>query len=147
MDRNPGKDLQPRKIELDGNIGTYPHQIPERILGDDCQNPITEDAEETGKFDVDMPHVQSTMHSDYDSVENIAVASQRVDYESSRKPTTSGKPEAINNTEERASANRTQADDFRRESFKSNSSQEPLASVKPDANQFESSMHIFADPF
>ena len=52
-------------------------------------------------FDVDMPHVQSTMHSDYDSVENIAVASERVDYESSRKPTASGKPEAIKITQKR----------------------------------------------
>ena len=39
-----------RRIELDRNIGTDPYQIPERILGDDNQNPVTEDTEETGKF-------------------------------------------------------------------------------------------------
>ena len=37
------------------NIWTDPYRIPERILGDDCQHPITEDTEETGNFDVDMP--------------------------------------------------------------------------------------------
>ena len=48
LDRNPGKDLQHRRIELDRNFGTDPCQIPERILGDDYQNPIAEDTEETG---------------------------------------------------------------------------------------------------
>ena len=51
-------DFEARRIELeklDRNIGTDPYQIPERILGDDYQNPITEDTEETGKFGVDMP--------------------------------------------------------------------------------------------
>ena len=62
LDRNLGKDLQPRRIELDRNIGTAPYQIPERILGEDYQNPITEDTEETGKIDVDMPYVQSRIH-------------------------------------------------------------------------------------
>ena len=56
LDRNPGTDLlQTRRTELDRNIGTHSYQIPERILGDDYQNPITADTEETGKFDVDMP--------------------------------------------------------------------------------------------
>ena len=55
-----------------------------------------------------------------------------------------------------ASAQRTKADHSRRESLKSNSSQEPRASGKPDAvfssrsdepgNQFESSMFKYADP-
>ena len=49
-DRNLEEDLQPRRIELDRNIGTDPYQIPERILGDDYQHPITEETEETGKF-------------------------------------------------------------------------------------------------
>ena len=40
-------------------------------MGDDDQNRITEDTEETGKFGVDMP-VQSDVHSDYDSAESIA---------------------------------------------------------------------------
>ena len=38
------------EIELDRNIGTDPYQIPERILGNDYQNPITEDTEETEKL-------------------------------------------------------------------------------------------------
>ena len=45
LDRNPGKDLQPRRIELDRNIGTDPYQIPGKIMGDDYQNPVTEDTE------------------------------------------------------------------------------------------------------
>ena len=32
-------DRQPRRIELEKNVGTDPYQIPERILGDDYQNP------------------------------------------------------------------------------------------------------------
>ena len=35
-------DFEPRRIELDRNLGTVPYQIPERILGDDYRNPITE---------------------------------------------------------------------------------------------------------
>ena len=65
-------DFEPRRIELDRNIWTDPYQIPERILGDDIRNPITEDTEETGKFGVDMPYVQSRTHSVYDSAESIA---------------------------------------------------------------------------
>ena len=45
---------------------TDPYQIPERVLGDDYPNPITEDTEETGKIDVDMPYVQSRIRLDYD---------------------------------------------------------------------------------
>ena len=71
-DRNLEEDLQPLRIELDRNIGTDPYQIPERILGDDYQNPITEETEETGKFDVDMPCVQLRIHLDYDSAGSIA---------------------------------------------------------------------------
>ena len=65
-------DFEPRRIELDPNIGTDPYQILERFLGDDYQDPVTEDTEETGKFGVDMFHVQSRIHSDYDSGESIA---------------------------------------------------------------------------
>ena len=71
LDRHLGKDLQPRRIEFDRNIGTDPYQILERILGDDYQNPITEDTGETGNFG-DMPYVQSRIHSDYDAAETIA---------------------------------------------------------------------------
>ena len=46
--------------------------MPERILGDGYQNPITEDTDKTENFDVDMPYVQSRIHSDYDSAESIA---------------------------------------------------------------------------
>ena len=170
LDRNPGTDLQPRRIELDRNIGTDPYQIPERILGDDYQNPITDDTEETGKFDVEMPYVQSRIHSDYDSAQSIAdsdledgelrkmLASpvyiqNRQDRKSSRMPIAPEEPAAM--TQERgASAKRTQAD--LRESLMSSSSQEPRASVKPAAlfpsrsdelgNQFQSSMFKYADP-
>ena len=72
LDQNPGTDPQPRRIELDRNIGTDPKEIPERILGDDYQNPKTEDTKETEQFGVNMPHVQSRIHSDYDSAESIA---------------------------------------------------------------------------
>ena len=72
LDRNLGTDLKPRRIELDWNIGTDPYQTPERILGDDHQNLITEDTEETGKIGDDMPYVQSRIHSDYDAAETIA---------------------------------------------------------------------------
>ena len=41
-------------------------------MGENYQNPIAEDTEETGKVGVDMPYVQSRIHSDYDSAEGIA---------------------------------------------------------------------------
>ena len=75
---------------------------------------------------------------------------------SSRRPTASGKPEAVIIQKRGASAQRAQADHSRRETLKSHSSQEPRASGKLDAlfssrsdepgNQFESSMFKFADP-
>ena len=46
------------------------YQKPERILGNDDQNPVTEDTKETGKFRDDVLHVQSRIHSDYDSAES-----------------------------------------------------------------------------
>ena len=54
-------------------------------------------------------------------------------YGSSHRPTASGKPEAKKMQKRGASAQRTQADHSGRESLKSNSSQEPQASGKPDA--------------
>ena len=57
-------DLEPGRIELGRNFGTDPYRIPERILGDHCQNSITEDTEETGKVGVEMPCGQSRIHSD-----------------------------------------------------------------------------------
>ena len=78
------------------------------------------------------------------------------DFDSSRKPRVSGKPDAMVVQKREASAQRTQADHSRRESLTSSSSQEPRASGKPDAmfssgsrergNQFKSSIFKFADP-
>ena len=127
-----------------------------------------------GKLGVDMPYVQSRMHSDYDSAESIAdldledgelrkmlasplyVHGRGGNCGSSQKPTASGKPKAKKMQKRGASAQRTQSDDSREESLKSTSSQEPRASGKPDAvfssrsdepgNQFESSMFKFAHP-
>ena len=125
-------DFEPRRIEIDRNIGTDPYQIQERILGDDYQNPITEDTEETGQFCVDMPYVQSRIHSNYDSAESIADSDledgelrkilvsplyahgRGENYGSSHKPTASGKPEAKTRQKRVASAQRTQADHSRR---------------------------------
>ena len=56
------EDFEQGRIELKRNLGADPCQISERILGDDYQNPFTEDTEETGNFDVDMCYVQSQMH-------------------------------------------------------------------------------------
>ena len=73
-----------------------------------------------------------------------------------KRPIASGKPEAKIMQKRGASANRTQADNSRKESLKSNSSQEPRASGKPDAvlssrsdepgKLFESSIFKYADP-
>ena len=42
-------------------------------MGDDYQNPITEDTDEFGKIGVkSLSYNQSQIHSDYDSAENIA---------------------------------------------------------------------------
>ena len=57
---------------LDRNLGTNLRQTPERILGDDYQNPIIEDTEDTGTAGADTSHLQSQMHSNYDSAESIA---------------------------------------------------------------------------
>ena len=144
-------DLEARRIELDRNLGTDPYQAQERIMGDNYQNPVTEDMDESGKVGVKMPFVQSRIHSDCDSAESIAdsdleygvlrkmLASPlkntgaRRNSDSSRRPTASGKPEAVIIQKRGASAQRTQADHSRRESLMSSSSQEPRAYGKPDA--------------
>ena len=51
------EDLEPRRIELDRNLGTDPYQILERILGDHYQNPVTEDMEEFGKVGAEMSYL------------------------------------------------------------------------------------------
>ena len=146
------EDLEPRRIELDRNLGTDPYQTQERIM------------DEFGKVGVEMSYIQSQMHSDYDSAESIAdsdledgklVASPlykqvRGDHESSRKLTALGKPEAVIIQKREESAQRTQADHTTRESLMSSSSQGPRAYGKPDAmfssrsnvpgNQFEKSI-------
>ena len=72
------------------------HLPPERTMGDDYQNPSTEGTDEIGKVGVEMPYVQSKIHSVYDSPESIATrilkmenygnADEETNYGSSRKP-------------------------------------------------------------
>ena len=71
-DGNLGTDLQPRRLELDQNIGTDP-VFEGGILGDDYQNPITEDTEVSGKVGVDMPHVHSWIHSNCTESETVSL--------------------------------------------------------------------------
>ena len=66
------EDLEPRRIELDRNLGTDPHQILERFMRNNYQNPIAEDMDGFGKVGAEMSYLQSQMHSDYDSEESIA---------------------------------------------------------------------------
>ena len=64
--------LEPRRIELDRNPGKDLDLSLERTMGDDYQNPITEDMDEFGKAGVEMSCIQSRTHSDYDSAESTA---------------------------------------------------------------------------
>ena len=66
------EDLEPRRIELDRNLGTDPHQIRERFMRNHYQNPITEDMDEFGKVGAETSYIQSQTHCDYDSAESIA---------------------------------------------------------------------------
>ena len=167
------EDLGPRRVETNRNLGTDPYQTQERIMGDYYPNPIAEDMDEFGKVGVEMSYIHSQMHSDYDSPESIAdsdfedgelrklLASPlyiqgREDHESSRRPTASGKPEAVRMQKRGASAQRIQADHSRRESLMSSSSQEPRAYGKLDAmfssrshelgSQYDNSFFKFAYP-
>ena len=145
------EDLEPRRIELDRNLGTHPYQTQERIIGENYQNPIAEDKGELGTVVFEMSYIHSQMHSDYDSAENTAdsdledgelrkmLASPlfvrgREDHDSSRKPTASGEPEAVIIQKRGASAQRTQAAHSKRESLMS------------PGNQLEGSILKFADP-
>ena len=93
------EDLEPRRIELDRNFGTGPHQIHERFV----RSSLTHDMEEFRKFGAGVSYFQSQMHSEYDSAESIADSDleggelrkmlvsplclqNREDYASSRKP-------------------------------------------------------------
>ena len=62
------EDLEPRRIELDRNLGTDPCQRQERFM----RNSNTEDMDEFGKVGAEMSYLQSQMHSDYDSAESTA---------------------------------------------------------------------------
>ena len=62
------EDLEPRRIELERNLGTDPYQIQARFL----RNPLTEDVDEFGKVHAETSYFHSQMHSDYDSAESIA---------------------------------------------------------------------------
>ena len=62
------EDLEPRRIELDRNLGTDPYQIHERFV----RNSLTGDMDEFGKVGADVSCLQSQMHSEYDSAESIA---------------------------------------------------------------------------
>ena len=53
------EDLEPRKIELDRNLGTDPYQIQERLMRSTFQNPVTEDMDEFGKVGAGMSYIQS----------------------------------------------------------------------------------------
>ena len=66
------EDLEPRKIQLDMNLGTDPYRIQERSMGAISKNPISEDMDEFGKVGAEMSYLQSQMHSDHDSAESIA---------------------------------------------------------------------------
>ena len=66
------EDLEPGRIELDRNHGTDPYQTQERTMGDNYQNPVTEDVDEFGKDGAETPYLQSQMRSDYDSAESTA---------------------------------------------------------------------------
>ena len=102
--------------------------------------------DEVQKVGVEMPYVQSRIHSDCDSVESIADSD--LEDEELRKMLASPLYVHGETGSKSANAQRIQADHSRRESLKSNSSQEPRTSGKPDAvfssrsdelgNQFES---------
>ena len=96
-------------------------------MGDDCQSPITEDMDEFGKIGVkSLSCNQLLIHSDYDSAESIAdsdledgqlrkmlasplyIQEREGNFETSRKPRVSGKPDAMVAQKREASAQRTQ---------------------------------------
>ena len=62
------EDLEPRRSELERNLGTDPYQIQERLM----RNLLTEEKDEFGKVGEETSCLQSQMHADYDSAENTA---------------------------------------------------------------------------
>ena len=79
------EDLEPRRIELDKNLGTDPYQILERFIRNNYQNPIAEEMNGFGKVGAEMSYLQSQMHSDYDSAESIADSVNHREYQLHRK--------------------------------------------------------------
>ena len=62
-------DFEPRRVELDRNLGADPYQIQERFM----RHCITEDMWlNFGKVGAEKSYIQSQMHFDYDSAENTA---------------------------------------------------------------------------
>ena len=131
-------------------MGQIRIQKKERIIGNNYRNPIAEDRMILEKLVSRYPTSSSQIQPEYDSAERIPfldledgelrkiLASPlyirvRGSSESSRRPTASGKPEAVIKQKRGASAQRTQADHSRRESLMSSSSQELRASGKPNA--------------
>ena len=115
-------DLEPRRTELDRNLGTDPYRVHERLV----RSSPAENMEEFRKVGADVFYFQTQMHSEYESAESIAdsdleggesremLASplylqNQEDHESSRMPIATGKPAAL--LQERgASAKSAQAD-------------------------------------
>ena len=56
------EDLEPRRIELDRNLGTDPYHVHERFV----RSFPAEDMEEFRKVGADVSYFQLQMHSDYD---------------------------------------------------------------------------------
>ena len=102
------EDLEPRRTELDRNLGTDLYQSQERLV----RNSIIEDMDESGKVGAEMSYLQSQMHSDYDAAESTAdsdledrerrkmlasplFTQSREDCESYRMPIAPEKPAAV----------------------------------------------------
>ena len=51
------EDLEPRRIEIDRNLGKDPYQIQERLTRNNSQNPIAEDNEEFIKVGAEMSYI------------------------------------------------------------------------------------------
>ena len=104
-----------KRIELDRNLVVeHQDEILDRIMGDDCQSPITEDMDEFEKIGVEsLSYNQSLIHSAYDSAESIVgsdledeqlrvmlasplhIQEREGDLDSSRKHRVSGKLDAM----------------------------------------------------
>ena len=59
-------------MEQDRDLGTDQYQKTGILMRNNFQNPIAEDMEEFGKVGAEISHIQSQMHSKYNSAESIA---------------------------------------------------------------------------